>query len=167
MAICDQFRFCPCFHHNVPKQYRQLLVLSLWGFHAIQTSTNGTLQYTDFCQSATRFDPVFWSPARQLHSVFPVAPRGCCHHIIYDVRSRRLQSAFSSLCTSCNGSAFTGPIVLLEGSPSSSANLKAVVELKFMPGAIIQSTPVIEYSPLTHSLIPFSILLASTAKLTL
>ena len=39
-----------------------------------------------FCQTTTRFDPVFWSPARQLHCVFPVAPRGCCHHIIYDVQ---------------------------------------------------------------------------------
>ena len=68
---------------------------------------------------------------------------------------------------SCNGLAFTGPIVLLEGSPSRSANLKAVVELKFMLAAINQSTPVIEYNLLTDSVAPFSILLASSMKLTL
>ena len=37
---------------------------------------------------------------------------------------------------------------LFEGSPSKSANLKKVVELKFMPAAIDQSTPAINYSPL-------------------
>ena len=42
----------------------------------------------DFCHTTTRFDPVLWSPARQLHFVFPVAPRGCCHHIIYDVNMK-------------------------------------------------------------------------------
>ena len=55
--------------------------------------------------------------------------------------------------------------MLFEGSPSKSANLKAVVELKFMPAANNQSTPAIEYSPLTGSLAPFSILMASTANL--
>ena len=56
--------------------------------------------------------------------------------------------------------------MLLEGSPSKSANLKAVVELKFMLAAINQSTPVIEYNLLTDSVAPFSILLASSMKLT-
>ena len=56
--------------------------------------------------------------------------------------------------------------MLLEGSPSKSANLKAVVELNFMLAAINQSTPVIEYNLLTDSVAPFSILLASSMKLT-
>ena len=55
---------------------------------------------------------------------------------------------------------------MFEGSPPKSANLKAVVELKFMPAAINQSTPVIDYSPLTDSLAPVNILMASAAKLT-
>ena len=80
--------------------------------------------------------------------------------------SSRFPSSWFNL-TSCNGLAFTGPIVLLEGSPSKSANLKAVVELKFMLAAINQSTPVIEYNLLTDSIAPFSILLASSMKLTL
>ena len=46
--------------------------------------------------------------------------------------------------------------MLFEGSPSKSANLKVVVELKFMPAAINQSTPAIEYSPSTDSLAPIS-----------
>ena len=79
--------------------------------------------------------------------------------------SRFLSSWFN--LTSCNGLAFTGPIVLLGGSPSRSANLKAVVELKFILAVINQSTPVIEYSLLTDSLAPFNILLASSMKLTL
>ena len=52
---------------------------------------------------------------------------------------------------------------MFEGSPPKSANLKAVVELKFMPAAINQSTPVIDYSPLTDSLAPVNILMASAA----
>ena len=56
--------------------------------------------------------------------------------------------------------------MLFEGSASKSATLKAVVELKLMPAAINQSTPAIEYSPLTDSLAPFSILMASAANLT-
>ena len=71
-----------------------------------------------------------------------------------------------SVSVSCNGLAFTGPIVLFESSPSRSANLKAVAELKFMPAAINQSTLVIKYNPLTDNIAPFSILMASTAKLT-
>ena len=55
---------------------------------------------------------------------------------------------------------------MFEGSPSRSANLKAIVELKFMPAAVNQSTPDIEYSPLTDNLAPFNILMASAAKLT-
>ena len=55
---------------------------------------------------------------------------------------------------------------MFEGSPPISANLKAVIELKFMPAAINQSTPVIEYSPLTDDLAPFNVLVASAAKLT-
>ena len=96
-------------------------------------------------------------------------------HVLSNRRSRRQESSwpfFTILSswfnlTSCNGLAFTGPIVLLEGSPSKSANLKAVVELKFMLAAINQSTPVIEYNLLTDSVAPFSILLASSMKLTL
>ena len=56
--------------------------------------------------------------------------------------------------------------MLFEGSPTKSANLNAVVELKLMPAAINQSTPAIEYSPLTDSLAPFSILMALAANLT-
>ena len=56
--------------------------------------------------------------------------------------------------------------MLFEGSPSKSATLKAVVELKLMPAAINQSTPAIEYSPLMDSLAPLSILMASAANLT-
>ena len=67
--------------------------------------------------------------------------------------------------TSCKGPAFTGIIVFFEGSPSKSANLKAAVELKLMPAATSQSTPAIEYSPLTDSLAPFTILKASVANL--
>ena len=48
--------------------------------------------------------------------------------------------------------------MLFEISPSKSANLKEVVELKLMLAAINQSTPAIEYSPLTDSLAPFSFL---------
>ena len=64
------------------------------------------------------------------------------------------------------GLAFTGPIVLFEGSPSKSANRKADVELKFIPAAINQFTPAIEYSPLTNSLAPFNIFMTSAANLT-
>ena len=56
--------------------------------------------------------------------------------------------------------------MLFDGGPSKSANLKAVIELKFMPAAFNQSTPVIEYSPLTDNRAPFYILMASSAKLT-
>ena len=55
--------------------------------------------------------------------------------------------------------------MLFEGSPSKLANLKAVVELKLIPAAINQSTPAVEYSPLTDSLAQFNIL-ASAANLT-
>ena len=56
--------------------------------------------------------------------------------------------------------------MLFEGSPTKSANLKAVVELKLMPAAINQCTPAIEYSPLTGSLAPFSNLISLAATLT-
>ena len=55
---------------------------------------------------------------------------------------------------------------MFEDSLSKSANLKAVVELKFMPAAINQSTPVFEYKPLTENLAPFNILMVTAAKLT-
>ena len=59
----------------------------------------------------------------------------------------------------------SGPVVMFEGGTSKSANLKAVVELKFMPAAISQSTSAIEYSPLTDNLAPFNILMASALNL--
>ena len=86
MAICNQFRFRSPFHHNVPKQYRQLLVLFLQGPYAIQTSTDVTFQSTDICQTTTRFDPLLWSPAGQLYFVFSITLRGCRHQIIKDVQ---------------------------------------------------------------------------------
>ena len=58
----------------------------------------------------------------------------------------------------------------MEGSPTAPSFLpvcQTTLELKFMPAAINQSTPVIEYSLLTDRLAPFSILLASSMKLTL
>ena len=63
--------------------------------------------------------------------------------------------------------AFTGPMVLFEGSPSRSANREAIVEPKLMPAAINQFTPTIEYNPFTESLAPFSILIASAANFTI
>ena len=75
------------FPNNVPK-----LVLFLQGHHAIQTSTDVTFQSTDFCQTATRFDPVIWSSARQLYFVFSVALRGSCHHVIDDVKITQVVS---------------------------------------------------------------------------
>ena len=56
--------------------------------------------------------------------------------------------------------------MFFEGSPSKSANHKAAVELKLMPAAINQSTPAIEYIPLTDSLAQFSISIASASNLT-
>ena len=56
---------------------------------------------------------------------------------------------------------------MFEGSPSKSANLKAVVQLKLLPAAINQSTLAIEYSPLTDNLAPFNILMASDVNLTI
>ena len=76
-------------------------MLFFQGLYAIQTSTDGTFQSTEFCQTATRFDPVLWSPAMQLYLVFSVALKGCRHQIMMMFRSRKLQSEFSSLCTSC------------------------------------------------------------------
>ena len=56
--------------------------------------------------------------------------------------------------------------MLLEGSPSKSANHMAAVELELKSAAIKQSTPAIVYSPLTVSLGPFVILTASAANFT-
>ena len=56
--------------------------------------------------------------------------------------------------------------MLHEGSPSRSANNYAVLELKLILAAINQSTPTIECSPFTDSLLAYNILIASAANLT-
>ena len=63
--------------------------------------------------------------------------------------------------------AFTGPMVLFEGSTSRSANREAVVEPKLIPAAINQSTPTTEYNPFTERQAPFCILIASAANFTI
>ena len=56
--------------------------------------------------------------------------------------------------------------MLFDGSPARSANRTAIVEPKLIPAAINQSTPTIEYSLITDSLAPFSVLIASAANIT-
>ena len=69
--------------------------------HTVQTSTPATFQSTDFRQTSTRFNSVFWSTARQLHIVFFVAFGGRCHQVVNDVQVTQVHSEFSSLCISC------------------------------------------------------------------
>ena len=56
--------------------------------------------------------------------------------------------------------------MLFEGSPSTSVNRNAFVELKFTSAAISQPTLTNEYSPFTDSVAPFIILIASASNLT-
>ena len=59
-------------------------------FYAVQTSISMT-----FLPTATMIDPVFLSPARQLHTFLSAAPGGCSHQVVDDVEIG--QSTINSL----------------------------------------------------------------------
>ena len=94
-TVCDKFHCTGCSFppRSLPStflcsfvQYAKLRGTLLQCLYAIQTSTDVTLQSTDFCQTTTRFDPVLWSPVRQLYLVFSAAVRNCRHQIKDDAK---------------------------------------------------------------------------------
>ena len=106
----------PGYHHVCSKQCQgisscvdmMLLQLrfseaSISGFSSIITRWTSSSSSTALKSvTATRFDPVLWSPARKLNFVFSVALRGCRHQIIDDVQitqvTVRVQFPLHVLC---------------------------------------------------------------------